>query len=188
MLLLVAMAIIAGCSTAIPGAASPVRAGNGGSVAELPHRPRELPLDNVDPCSLLTSNQRANLGLNEPNPRFSTNPVEIFGGPSCSFFGSNPRNIGVSFTLTTNNGIEALTQPGAVLSEVIPTTVLEFPAVILREPSLPPDCLLIVDVAQGQFLNIFYTDNDLPSVPVDQMCAAAKDAAAQALLTLEAGN
>ena len=56
-LLLVTAVLAAGCTTAVPG--TPSAAGP----PPLPPRPREVRLDGVDPCSLLTSEQRADLGF-----------------------------------------------------------------------------------------------------------------------------
>lgn len=188
LLLLAAMAIIAGCSTTIQGEASPVGAGSGEAVIDLPPRPRELSLKGVLPCSLLTTEQQISLGLDDLNPTPGASRVEIFTGPECTYLGNEPRDVTMGFTLVTSNGIEALTRPGAVRAEIIPTTVSEFPAVILHLPSLGASCSLNIDVAEGEFLNLVFLDDELPPAPFEQICEYAKNAAAQALVTLEANS
>ena len=65
--------LLGGCS--VEGEPSPGEP----SVAEptgpaLPPRPRDVPIDGVDPCSLLTEAQRAELGLDR-RPVFDLEPV-----------------------------------------------------------------------------------------------------------------
>ena len=80
--MLVTAVLTAGCTTAVEGTPSAQ------PPTPLPQRPQEVRLDGVDPCSLLTPEQRAELGL-ETAPRPSTSYVELFRGkvPTCTMLG-----------------------------------------------------------------------------------------------------
>ena len=79
---LVIMLLLAGCTTVAgqPGPADPT--------ASAPTRPREVRIDGVDPCSLLTEEQRVELGL-DGRPRFDDSPLCSYPGdvPMCVFGG-----------------------------------------------------------------------------------------------------
>ena len=84
-LLVVAALLMAGCTTTVEG---PPPAPTG---VVLPPRPRDVRLEGVDPCSLLTAEQRAALGItSEPHP--SVSRVALFRGdvPTCTMRGSSP--------------------------------------------------------------------------------------------------
>jgi len=74
-LMLLTAVLAAGCTTAVegtPSAAPP---------APLPARPREVRLDGVDPCSLLTPEQRTALGFkNKPS---SSKPYVELSAAKC---------------------------------------------------------------------------------------------------------
>jgi hypothetical protein len=186
LLLVAALAVAAGCSaTPVPGTPAPAA---GPSVEtgglELPPRPREIRLDGVDPCSLLTPEQRAELGLaGAPLPYDSK--VPYFVGPACSFSGFEPRAIAVSFALTTGNGIDALLAPDAVKDELTATTIAGFPAVLAR-PRIPDFCSIDVDVAEGQLLDVQMADGGRePPVPQDELCRDVVGIAERAVLNLQ---
>ena len=80
--------LAAGCTTVVAGTPS---APTG---VLLPPRPREIRLDGVDPCSLLTAEQRAALGL-ESEPRSGNDPSSaLYRGdvPICTMHGFRPRS------------------------------------------------------------------------------------------------
>jgi hypothetical protein len=149
----------------------------------LPPRPRELPLDGVDPCALLTPDQRKLLGLDHDTLRSATS-ARVFAGPTCTILGYEPRAISVGFALATGSGIEALTAPGATTDEIAPITVEGFPAILAR-PDQADFCSVDVDVAEGQFLDVIFRDaGEVPPVPQDQLCAGAVKVAENAVQTL----
>ncbi|MCO1660731.1 DUF3558 domain-containing protein [Pseudonocardia humida] len=184
MLLTIAIAVVS-CSAPVAGEASPARQGaEGTGDAGLPTRPRELPLDDVDPCALLTPTQRTDLGItSEPLP--DTTDAPLFAGRTCSMTGFEPRDIGVSFALATGSGIAELLAPGTLGDEVTPTTIAGFPAVIAK-PELPNFCSVDVDVAEGQFLDVqFHDSGSEPPIPPDQLCRDAVRVAEAAMETLQ---
>jgi hypothetical protein len=86
----VLLALLAGCSTS--GQASPADPPTTASAAPtavpLPSRPRDVPIDDVDPCTLLTRPQRAELRLDRP-PQPRREPSLLYPGDvsACSIRG-----------------------------------------------------------------------------------------------------
>ena len=56
------VAVLTGCASPIPGTPVPV-ADESAAVVNLPPRPRVVPVDGIDPCTLLTEADRAELRL-----------------------------------------------------------------------------------------------------------------------------
>lgn len=185
-LLLATTAVLTGCSTVVQGEPTPVRI-DGGEAGPLTTRPREIRLDDVNPCELLTGQQRTGLGLDEDLEQASTSELPIFAGPTCTFIGFEPRNITTSIALATGNGLDALTQPGTVQDEIIRTAVAGYPAVFLRSRTFTDFCSANIDVADDQFLNIIVSDaGKNPPISYEQLCQDAAAVAESALATLEA--
>lgn len=176
---LLCFGFVAGCSDAVGGTPSPA-----GQAAESP-RPREVRLDGVDPCSLLTSEQRKQLGIDRP-------PIpgksDVDGSPYCGYRNSAEES-GYLVALVTTQGLAEYVATG---EGQIPTRQLEiagFPAVELR-PS--PDeagnlfCLIGVDVADGQFLSANFSQVAPSGPPLSQetLCAKAVEHTAAAMKTL----
>ena len=186
LLLLAAAATVAGCAAApVEGTPSPAAGATPESTGPvLPPRPRELPLDGIDACSLLTPAQRAELGLDGlalPSQTTST----LFAGRACAISGFEPRDVAVGLTLATRNGIEALIEPGRVRDQLTLTAVLDFPAVIAR-PAISNACSVDIDVADGQFLDVLFRDaGTSPPIPQEQLCNDAVKIAEAALRTLK---
>ena len=87
---------------AASGCAASVTGGAGGPAPfvgiELPPRPRDLDVRGVDPCTLLTEGQRAELALETP-PRYDTTEVSLlFEGPTteCGSRAFDPRSFAVT--------------------------------------------------------------------------------------------
>jgi hypothetical protein len=145
-------------------------------------RPREVRLDSVDPCTLLTPAQRTSLGLGgTPQPYTSGRPTP---GKACSITGFEPRAVNVSLTVATTVGINAITAPGAVSDKLTPTVISGFPAILAR-PRNPDGCVVDIDVAQGQLLDALFRDGGgAVPIPQDQLCRDATNLARQAMTTL----
>ena len=79
-LLLGALAVLVSGCAAVGGPPEPAER----TALELPPRPRDVRIDGIEPCSLLTEAQRADLGL-DGEPSSSTEPSVLFGGdePAC---------------------------------------------------------------------------------------------------------
>jgi hypothetical protein len=182
----VAIAAVAGCAAPVTGTPAPASGGVEAGGVVLPPRPRELRLDGVDPCGLLTAEQRAELGL-DGDSLPGTTDAPYFAGRKCSLVGFEPRDIALSFTLATSSGLNQLLAPGVLRGTTDPTAVAGFPAVIAR-PTLIDVCAVAIDVAEGQFLDIQFRDaGNRPPIPQDQLCRDAVQVAEAAMQTMQGG-
>jgi hypothetical protein len=182
---LVAACGVEGSAGGAVGSTSPAPAGEAGGL-ELPPRPREVRLDGVDPCSLLTEQQRAELGL-DGRPVFSQAPVGLYPGadvPACDIRGFEPRAVSVGVSLVTTVGIERFTS-GELAAEIRPIMVQGFSAVIAVPTRFTDFCTAIVDVAPGQLLDVqFATGGRQPPIPQPELCLDARVVAEEVLTSL----
>ncbi|TQM08943.1 uncharacterized protein DUF3558 [Pseudonocardia kunmingensis] len=175
--------LVAACGVEEPPAPAPPP--EQGQV-ELPPRPREVRLDGVDPCSLLTEEQRAELGL-DARPVSTQSPVSLYEGaevPLCTIGGFTPRAVTAGVSLVTSVGIERFTS-GQLAAEIRPTVVRGFPAVLAIPTRFADYCTVVVDVAPGQLLDVqFATGGRQPPIPQPQLCEDAEVVAAEVMMTL----
>ncbi len=173
------------CSTAptadppVPGTTTTTPGG-----ITLPPRPRDIPVDGVEPCSLLTAEQRAALGL-DGNPITSTGSTQIFGSArSCDVRGSDPLEVAVGITLVTTTGVERFTG-GELAANLTTITVGGFPAVLARPVGLDSFCSVELDVARGQMIDVQFRDGGRkPPVPLDRLCRGAEQVAGEVMTSL----
>ena len=180
-----ALMILTAC--AAPAPAPPESPAGGGVV--LPDRPRDVPLDGVDPCALLTAAQRAELGLDGTPRPYLGSPNELMGPTdACSVSGFGSRAISFAIRLSVSRGIEGFTD-ARVDPPVVPIEVAGFPAVLSPPPDYMADnCVVAVDVAPGQTLAVLLRDGGrLPPIPVAELCADVPRYAAEVMATLLAG-
>ena len=184
LLLIAALAMVSACSTtAVPGSPSPA-ATAGSAGADLPSRPREIRLDDIDPCSLLTAAQRTELGFTDDSVAY-TGTAPGFKGPACALQGFEPRAVTLGILLSVENDISVLTAPGASRGQLTPITVEGFPAVLAR-PTITSFCAVDVDVADGQFLDVQFSDGGRrPPVTQDELCRDVVGIARQVVQTLQ---
>jgi hypothetical protein len=147
------------------------------TVSQLP-RPREVRLDDLDPCAVLSDEQRAALSLDHAPNTYVDN---AFGESKvCSFRSGISGNV-ARLALVTVEGV------GVWLSEnsqVEPqfTTIGGFPAMVIRTPGLDYVCNVEVDVAEGQFLDVMFRDGgNEKKATQDTLCAGAERVAEAAL-------
>lgn len=184
---MVAAAVLA---VAVAGCASPQPAAPAGpepfAGIELPPRPRDVPVRDVNPCDLLTEAQRAEIGLQRP-PVFSpSDSSAFFEGPEplCGSRANEPRAFNVAVATPYDGmGIRALTgRP--VRSELTVIEVQGFPAVLGRPTADPLFCQVIVDVAPGQAVSAIFRDGGRGDIPQDDLCDGAVHVANAAMTTL----
>jgi len=184
LLLLTAAVALAGCSTPIAGSPSPADPAAAPGGITLPPRPRELRLDDIDPCTLLTPAQRVELGL-DGRAESDVTDAPYFAGPRCTIVAFEPREIGLGLVLSTGSGIDELLVPGVIGDDVTTTTVSDFPAVIAK-PGITDACAVDVDVAEGQFIDVQLRDvGKNPAIPQEQLCQDALRIAEAAVSTLQ---
>lgn len=184
--------LIGGCAT-VAGQPSPANPTGGASAdangIELPPRPREVRLDGVDPCELLTGEQRAELGL-DGRPLSDSAPSDLYGGnvPSCVIRGSEPREVFVGVNLVRSAGIERFSTSLGLAAELRPVQVRGFPALVVTPTRYTTYCTVVVDVAPGQLIDAQFSDGGgQPPVPQPQLCQGAEALADAVMASLLAG-
>lgn len=179
--LVVALLLVVGCSTEAPTQPEPTEP----TVLALPPRPRDLWVDGVDPCSLLTEQQRAELGL-DGGVLASASRSPFFGGEvvSCLVRGYQPRAVTVGIGLVTTAGVEVVREADLQASlEVV--HVQGFPALRALPTRFTKFCSVLVDVGPGQLLDIQFSDGGrAPAIPQDQLCRDAERVANASMITL----
>jgi Protein of unknown function (DUF3558) len=184
-LLVAAAVLVAGCSDAGSGAAPAEPSG-----IQLPPRPRDVRIDGVDPCSLLTAEQRTGLGL-DGRPVFDLGPSDLYPGadiPACAIRGYDPHAVTVGVSLVTTAGIELFTH-GELAAEVRSAKLQGFPAVLAMPTRYSDWCTVIVDVAPGQLLDIQFGDGGRqPPISQHQLCQGAEAVADAVMVTLLASH
>jgi hypothetical protein len=171
--------LLAGCTT-VTGQAEPAAPSS-----SAPARPREVRIDGVDPCSLLTEEQRAELGL-DGEPRFDDSPSLLFPGhvPMCVTSSFGPRAIVVSVGLVSTAGIEFIST-GQLAADLEQSVIAGFPATVTRPKQRAQFCNVFVDVAPGQLLDVQALDGgSRPPIAEEQLCQDAERAATGAMETL----
>jgi hypothetical protein len=144
-------------------------------------------LEGVDPCSLLTAEQRAALGLTS-EPHFSVSRVELFSGevPTCTVHSQGSSPVVVGLGLVTTAGIERWQDPGLSV-EIRTVDAAAFPAVIAVPTHSKSYCGVEVDVTSGQLLDVQVLDGGgTPAVPQSTLCDRALQSATAAMQTLVA--
>lgn len=187
-----AVMTLAACTGTEPGRPSPAGTttgsdfqGNGANHLTLPPRPRDVPLAGVDPCTLLTTAQRAQIQV---RPGVKSSIGHGFTGAGCSFPLSDVLHGGAG----QSYGVSAIVSPGVehwlnpyLTDTVTQVTVAGFPAVTVT-PTLAQatGCSTAVSVANGQMLE---TDTGVTApngMTKAQACAKSQEIAQAAMATL----
>ncbi len=184
---LLCVGLTVGCGNAVGG--TPVPAGVSSSARDgsaESARPREVRLDGVDPCSLLTQQQRQVLGIDRPP--YPSEGESFEGAVGCDF-GNTAEESGYLVLPVTTQGLAEYVATAESQLPVRPLEIAGFPAVEIRKP---PDaggnlfCLIGVDVADGQFLlgSFGQVAPSGPALSVDTLCAEAVQHTTAAMTTL----
>jgi hypothetical protein len=180
-MMIMVLLLLAGCTT-VAGQPQPAAP----STSALPARPRDVRIDGVDPCSLLTEEQREELGL-DGRPVFDNSPTNLYPGgdvPACTVRGFEPRAVWVGVNLVATTGIERYTA-GELLVDIRPAEVQGFPALTAVPRDFTEWCSVIVDIAPGQLIDVHFADGGgEPPVPQERLCDDAAVVADRALDTL----
>lgn len=159
----------------------------------LPPRPRELDLADVDPCAELLTNQQLrdlNYDLGYARPP-TPGRDDIHGGRSCVFAsnggsGGVDRNVGTLVTISTTEGALAwVNDPARTPARRPEVAGIEgFYALVLPNPKLPNNCLIVVDTAKGQYLDVSSGASTGKGPGPEPYCEEAKRVAGMAIQTI----
>ncbi|HEV8561308.1 MAG TPA: DUF3558 domain-containing protein [Actinophytocola sp.] len=194
-----AAATVAGCTQSQAGQAAPATTtepssapttgqSSGSAAPTIPPRPRELKLDDVDPCALFTKPQLAQLKVDRTRQR--TSNAEQYRGmrecvlmvekqsPVYDYGALAVTNEGIAPWLSGNRNVEAKL-----------TSVAGFAAATYwfrgAQGTNAADCAVSVDVAEGQQLVIDTNNDGAHSFTLEQMCQRVEQAAGLAVQTLQ---
>lgn len=147
----------------------------------LPPRPQAIRIDETDPCSLLTSDQQTRLGVRGATPV----PAEEKIGPGCRWLHSPDEPVeAYQIFRDTESGIESGFGNSRGITVI---TVAGFPAIETQSErtQLPEtQCIVAVDVAPGQTLQVNYDYNGALPMTRERACDKARPAAEMAMRTL----
>ncbi|GGM84334.1 hypothetical protein GCM10011609_20570 [Lentzea pudingi] len=148
---------------------------------DFPQRPRAVPLDKVDPCAVLTQDQRLSLSLDNP-PSAYVEPS--FGGArACTIRSTTSGNV-ARIALVLVSGADVWLSENAQVEYAV-SSIEGFAAITVRTPDLSDVCNVEVDVADGQFLDVMFRDGgNSTAVQQDHLCLGAQRVAEAAMASL----
>lgn len=155
-----------------------------------PPRPRSLPLDGVDPCELITEQQRAALAIDQP-PRGGKQPGgPLKDSPTCNYSTSHGSADDYGFLIISSTAIGLADYLDQLKDSPSRRQVRVggFPAVQDELPASAGNdaCFVDVDVAEGQLLEVqFGQVASTKPLPMETLCAKAVEVAEAALTTLQ---
>jgi hypothetical protein len=145
-------------------------------------RPAVLDVDGVDPCGLLTADQRSSLKLTgEQTSKSSTTWIT----KSCSTWDAEHVR-SASVTAVANDGIEVLYQGRFANMQYQQNDVRGFPALTYRFNGVQNACYVSVDVADDQLVDVAFGGGDKAGsgLSLDELCTTAHRVAEAAMDTL----
>lgn len=196
-------AVLTGCAVRVSGEPGPSNASPTGETSDpkyadlLPPRPRELDLKGVDPCvDLLTDQQLReldyDLGYARPPLPGKSN---IHGGPDCTFAsnggaGGSDRNVSSLVGISTTEGALTWVTDPAREPNTRPEVadIQGFSGLVLPNPRFPDDCLVVVDTAEGQYLQVSSGESTGGADDPAPFCQEAKTVAGMAIQTVSASR
>jgi len=149
-----------------------------------------LPLDGVDPCTLITQAQRAAFAIDQP-PRGGTQPGgPLEGSPTCNYSTSHGSTNDYGFLIISSTQLGLAEYLGQLKDSPRrrQVTVSGFPGAQDELPASPGDdaCFVDVDVADGQLIEVqFGQVGSSRPLPMETLCAKAVEVAQAALTTLQ---
>jgi hypothetical protein len=185
LVLLAAFVVVVGCTTTSVGEPRPQVTSTGASDAtgspgsgDLPSRPREIRLDDVDPCKLIPEADRSEYYIDEPGEAGADDEDNA----ECTWVGTEVGYFG--YTLDVSEGIETRLDGSYTVVGDIADPILGFGVVTYALPGDEGACFAAVDVADGQQLiaTVGINKSDLDNVP--PLCEYAHQFAASAMETL----
>ncbi|MDX8032557.1 DUF3558 domain-containing protein [Lentzea sp. BCCO 10_0856] len=183
--LLIVVVALAGC-TAAPEQSSlttppPPPPTTSVSRMDFPQRPRDVPLDAVDPCAVLSPDQLTSLSLDNP-PSAYVEPS--FGGAkACTIRSTTSGNV-ARLALVLVSGADVWLSENAQVEYSV-SSIEGFAAITVRTPDVHDICNVEIDVAEGQFLDVMFRDGgNSTAVQQDHLCLGAQRVAEAAMASL----
>lgn len=172
---LLACALVGGCTVTAEGRPTPAQTETSGA---LPDRPRELPLDDVDPCSLVPESDYHRFYIEKPGEPGEHEPTS---SPDC-FYSTDVGSF--SITTVTTEGVEPWLDGSRIAeAEQIPP-ISSFPAIGITLPADETRCDIAIDVADGQHLLATVIVSPSKAAEVPAPCEYARQLAESAMGTL----
>ncbi|MGW6931078.1 DUF3558 domain-containing protein [Lentzea sp. NPDC054927] len=184
--LLVVVVALAGC-TAAPEQSSlttpppPPPPTTSVSRMDFPQRPRDVPLDAVDPCAVLSPDQLTSLSLDNPPSAYVESS---FGGAkACTIRSTTSGNV-ARLALVLVSGADVWLSDNAQVEYSV-SSIEGFAAITVRTPDVHDVCNVEIDVAEGQFLDVMFRDGgNSTAVQQDHLCLGAQRVAEAAMASL----
>ncbi len=145
-------------------------------------RPGSLVLDGVNPCTILSSSQRADLSLDSTPTPYTD--AEFDQARACTIRGVESGTV-ARLALVLNMGVDVWLSDEAQV-QTQPVTADGYPALVVRTPGLTDACDVEVDTAGDQFLDVLFRDGgNTPPIPQDTLCQGAQRVAEAAVSSLK---
>ena len=170
-----------------PGKAGPVHRTDAGTITSttpvLPARPGNLPLTGVNPCTILTADQRTSLSLDSTPTPYTDQAFDK--AKACSMRGIEA-GTEARLALVVDMGVDVWLSDEAQV-QAQPVTVAGYPALVVRTPGLDDACNVEVDTGQDQFMDVLFRDGgNTPPIPQNTLCLGAQRVAEAAVTSLKA--
>jgi hypothetical protein len=151
----------------------------------LPPRPRDLALDRVNPCQILSAGQRLALSLDSPPTEYTDE--EFDQAKACTIRGQGSGTV-VQLALVTDMGVNVWLSDEAQVS-ASPVTAAGWPALVVHTPGLNSVCNVEVDTGANQFLDVLFRDGgNNPPLTQSTLCQGAQRVAEAAVVSLSHGG
>lgn len=167
-----------GTATPAPHVISPLTTS---TTPTLPPRPSSLPLDGVNPCTILTASQRADLSLDSTPTPYTDAAFDK--AHACTIRGSASGTV-ARLALVVDMGVDVWLSDEAQV-QTTQVTVSGWPGLVVRTPGLDDACNVEVDTGQDQFLDVGFRDGgNTPPIPQNTLCLGAQRVAEAAVTSL----
>ncbi|GGM65489.1 hypothetical protein GCM10012275_40060 [Longimycelium tulufanense] len=149
----------------------------------MPKRPKSFSAKSIDPCKLLTKEQQQRLGLDR-EPSMNTEGTDKHGNYGCSYLRSRskPSFSYLAVPVPQEGADEWLKGTRAV--EVKHVTVAGFGAVTTQLGESDRSCNTVVDIADGESLDIQFTGVTKGAFTHEQLCEKSNEFAELAMQNL----
>ena len=148
---------------------------------DFPQRPRNVPLDAVDPCAILSPDQLISLSLDNPPSAYVESS---FGNAkACTIRSTTSGNV-ARLALVLVSGADVWLSDNAQVDYKV-SAIEGFAAITVRTPDVNDVCNVEIDVAEGQFLDVMFRDGGNSTAgQQDHLCLGAQRVAEAAMASL----